>query len=284
MDTVRTPDELREHYMIERELADRLRNAGPAERRRLYAAVYDELFRRVPTHPQLVQRSAGAASPRPVQLELRLLRPFLAPDAVFLEVGAGDCALSIEMARRVRRAYAIEVSEEIVAGITPPPNLELLITDGVEVPVPEGTVTLAYSNQVMEHLHPDDALQQLEGIYRCLAEGGSYVCLTPNRLTGPHDISKYFDEVATGFHLREYTASELARSFAHAGFRRHRVYVGGRGVYRRVPVAAVRIFEVVVELLPRRLRRLVVRTPLRGFLGVGVVATKPGRGRAASRT
>jgi len=44
--------QLREHYEIERELANRLRNASKEERVRLYASSYDELFLRVAHHPQ----------------------------------------------------------------------------------------------------------------------------------------------------------------------------------------------------------------------------------------
>ena len=36
-----------------------------------------------------------------------------------------------------------------------------------------------------------------------------FICLTPHRSTGPHDMSKYFGDVATGFHLKEYTNKEL---------------------------------------------------------------------------
>jgi hypothetical protein len=52
----RTRAQLREHYEVERELADALRRAGPHERRSLYATLYDELFRRVPHHPQLTRK------------------------------------------------------------------------------------------------------------------------------------------------------------------------------------------------------------------------------------
>jgi hypothetical protein len=31
----------------------------------------------------------------------------------------------------------------------------------------------------MEHLHPEDAFEQLRNIIRALAPGGRYVCITP---------------------------------------------------------------------------------------------------------
>ena len=43
-----TPEQLKEHYMIEKELAKKLKNSSKKERRYLYSSLYDELFRKVP--------------------------------------------------------------------------------------------------------------------------------------------------------------------------------------------------------------------------------------------
>ncbi|MBY0395940.1 MAG: hypothetical protein K2X91_05630, partial [Thermoleophilia bacterium] len=55
---VRTPgsaprprEQVLAHYLLERSLSDRLREADRDERRRLYGVVYDELFRSLPHHP-----------------------------------------------------------------------------------------------------------------------------------------------------------------------------------------------------------------------------------------
>ena len=80
------------------------------------------------------------------------------------------------------------------------------------------TINVVYSHQVIEHLHPDDAVTHLQEVYRVLSPGGAYICATPNRLNGPHDISKYFDREATGFHLKEYTTTELYGLFRQEGF------------------------------------------------------------------
>ena len=131
-----------------------------------------------------------------------------------LEIGAGDCALSLALAAHARQVYAVEVSREIAHTEDAPENFELLITDGRSIPVEPNSVDVAYSNQLMEHLHPDDALEQLNGILSALRPGGKYICFTPNRLLGPSDISQYFeDEVASGFHLREYSNRELRDLF-----------------------------------------------------------------------
>ena len=225
------PYRVEEHYRIEKELAHRLRHASRSDRLHLYREVYEELFRRVPYHPMLTRKASSGERRLDVARHLRQLRPFLHKDATFLEIGAGDCALSFAVAGIVNRVYAVDVSETIAARDWRPPNFELVLSDGIDVAVPPGTVHVAYSNQLMEHLHPDDAFEQLRNIHRVLVSGGIYVCITPNRLGGPTDVSRYFDHTATGFHLKEYTVGELARIFRQAGFHKVRNAFGMKGHY-----------------------------------------------------
>lgn len=271
---MRTLEELRQHYEAERDLADRLRNAPQAERARLYGIVYDELFQRVPHHPQLTRISDAAAQEAAVTERMALLRRFLRPDTVFLEIGSGDCSLTRRVASLVAKCYALDVSQEILSKASAD-NIELVVSDGRSVPVPSASITVAYSYQVMEHVHPDDALEQLGNIYAALAPHGIYICVTPNRLNGPHDVSKYFDDVARGFHLREYTVTELCALFRSVGFRRIHCYVGIGGRYFRLPPSVLTMLEAALSSLPHRLRRQV--GSLRGvqnFLFISIAAVK----------
>jgi len=87
--------------------------------------------------------------------------------------------------------YALEVSKEITQRIDGPENFELHLFDGLVIPHFPEKANVIYSNQVMEHLHPEDVLEQLSAIYHTLDEKGIYICVTPNRLTGLmifHDI------------------------------------------------------------------------------------------------
>jgi SAM-dependent methyltransferase len=271
----RTYERIREHYCIEKELAARLRAAPKEERRDLYTTVYDELFKRVPDHPQLTLKASASSRDEEVAARIKLLRNYLRPDLTYLEVGCGDCALATAVARQVRKVYAVDVSNEIAAGIELPENLELVISDGCTIPVPEASVDLAYSDQLMEHLHVDDAIDQLANIYRALAPDGVYVCITPNRLTGPHDVSRYFDEVATGFHLREYTVGELTEIFSRVGFRKFKILAGGGDVHLTVLPALVRTIEQFLGVLPATFGRTLARgLPLRLILGAKLVARK----------
>jgi SAM-dependent methyltransferase len=274
-DEQRTWAQLTEAYAIEKELADRLRRAPWDERRHLYTTLYNEWSRRVPTNPMVVRRNNWTHRRRHVAIQMGFLRRFLHDRLIFLEVGPGDCALSFEVARIARQVYAVDVSDEIVGKVRQPLNFVLAMSDGRIIPVEAGIVDLAYSNQVMEHLHPEDAVEQLRAIYEALKPGGMYVCITPNRVNGPHDISKYFDDDATGFHLKEYTNLELSTLFRNVGFRKVRRYIGARGLYGRIPLLTAIVAEGLVARLPTRIRRTIGLTlPIRLLLDIRLVAIK----------
>jgi SAM-dependent methyltransferase len=254
------------HYRVERELADRLRQSTRDDRLRLYREVYDLLFERVPDHPQL--RIDERLRHQVVATQARFLRQFIGTEGVFLEIGAGDCRLTAAMAPFVRRAVAVDVSAEITRRTTLPANCQLVLSDGCNVPVEAGTVTLAFSDQLMEHLHPADAVEQLRAIHAALAPGGVYICFTPSRLSGPHDVSKHFDACATGFHLREYTLSELSATLRAVGFKEVRLPLQAGGRARLVPSFPVRGLERALDVVPRGLQRAIAsRNPVKKVLG-----------------
>ncbi|MCW6038302.1 methyltransferase domain-containing protein [Spirulina subsalsa FACHB-351] len=215
----RTVEQITEHYLIEKQLAQKLLNSTVEQRQKehLYTKLYDELYQKVPHHSQLT-RQVTDESKSIWKKHLKVITEFLTPQTVFLEVGPGRCDFSREVSRYVQKVYAVDVSPELTQDLQLPGNVEVIISDGCTIPVPEESIDLIYSHQLMEHLHPDDAIAQLENIYKALKSGGLYVCITPHALSGPHDISKYFDEVATGFHLKEYRISELTKLFHAAGF------------------------------------------------------------------
>lgn len=274
-----TPEQIRAHYLVERELARRLLSADRENRRVLYNELYDELFNRVPFHPQLQKKQDPAHREQQLGWQFRLLQRFFDRDRVFLEVGAGDCALSNRVGDRFRLVYAVDVSERISQGADLKENVRFVLSDGTSIPVPSGTVDIAYSNQLMEHLHPDDAVEQLRNIHAALAPGGLYLCVTPNRLSGPHDVSRYFDEVASGFHLKEYVFPDLRRIFEDVGFVDVRVLTGLAGRYRRLPGGNLlqSLLEGLMRSLPNRLRdRAVSFSPVHSALGLVCIARKAG--------
>jgi len=276
---LRSEEQLREHYSIERELAERLRSSTKEERRILYRAVYDELLRRVPHHPRLSEkRDAGwqQRRRREVEWQIDFLGRFLSLRTVFLELGAGDCALALRVCDLAERVYAVDLDCHSALGVPRPANFSFAFSEGPNLPVPAGSIDVVFSNQRLEHLHPDDALEQLRGIHAALAPGGICVCVTPNRLYGPRDVSGYFEDRATCLHLHEYSAREVRSLFTAQGFVRLRFFCGARGWFLPCPYWILAGIESVLERLPGWLRRRIADTaPMRALLGLRFSATKP---------
>ncbi len=271
----RSASELREHYEVEKELANKLRKASKSERAELYTSIYDELFRRVPHHTLLARKASPDIRKQEVLKQMNFLKIYLDDKKVFMEVGAGDCALSFHVAKYVKKVYALDVSRKITAALSVPDNFSLLISDGTSIPVPDKSIDIVYSNQLMEHLHPDDALDQLTNIIAALKPGGIYICITPNRMNGPHDISKYFDDVATGLHLKEYTCFELNRMFKNAGFSKVLILNSIMGRYIRTPVLLPIIIEMMLGIMPKRLRNAMAsKNIIRRLIKVRLVGKK----------
>ncbi|MGH6777507.1 MAG: methyltransferase domain-containing protein [Bradyrhizobium sp.] len=265
---VRPPERLIAHYELERRLSDRLRSASRRERPLVYTEIYSELFDRLPDHPQKTRR--GAESIR-VADRMRLLRPLLKPGAVYLEIGCGSAALPCALAGIAERVLGLDVTDALIDFAAAPSNFQFVRTGGVEISLRDGAVDLAHSDQLMEHLHVEDAEPQLREIYRVLKPGGQYLCTTPSRVTGPHDISVYFDEVPTGFHMREYDYGSLRALLLEAGFSRVRFPLVVRGLRLATPPYPVlRGIERALAAMPS-----LKRARISGILmGITALATK----------
>jgi SAM-dependent methyltransferase len=118
------------------------------------------------------------------------------------------------------------------------------VTDGVNLTdfARPSAYDAIVSNQVLEHLHPDDILQHLRGAHALLRPGGRYVLRTPHAFAGPHDIGRVFGlERPVGMHRHEYDYTELSACMREAGFaivmapfalpQRIRRRIGGVGVW-----------------------------------------------------
>ena len=261
-------------YRIERELADGLRSMPAAERGPAYGKVYEELLQRLPDHPALsvdrAQRDRAAAD------RLRFARKFSHRRSSLLEVGSREGAFVLAAARRFKRVVGTDFSNEILGVNGAAENVETFVLDGPTLPFADRSIDIAYSDQFLQKLHPDDAAAHLREVRRVLSPLGAYICVTPNGASGPHDISVFFDELPHGVHLREYRSRELAKVLHTAGFRRVRFYLGGRGHYVRVPAALQSGLEWLFTRLPRATRSRLSESAIVGntypLLGLNAVA------------
>lgn len=277
-----TRDQIEQHYRLEKRLAARIMNAPPEERSRVSLEAYDELFSTITWHDGHLKTPERRARLR------RAYAPFLrlvGEDQDVLELGCGHGEQMKALAPRNRRCVGVDISEAVLRRQADmPANVRLLIQDATNLfALEDASFDVAFSSQLVEHIHPDDVPRHLEEVARVLRPGGRYICETPNALTGPHDVSAHFDEVATGFHLKEFTHRELLAMLRDAGFRRFRTPLFRQAMYERsallgrlgeVPGSVKCVAETLVAPLPRTLRRNAARA-LR-LNNVFVVAWKGG--------
>lgn len=162
----------------------------------------------------VVERTLAEHARRARELErhFRLLRRALGLRKVFMEVGAGAGALAHRVAGYVERAYAIDTSVQAMQALRRPGNVVALRAEASGIPVPEGTVDIAFSRELVA--------QQLRSIHRSLAPGGRYLCPA---------------------------AGSSRKALAAAGFRRLRSYVRIGGWYARLPFPLDRLFGACIE-------------------------------------
>jgi len=260
----RSPERLRRHYEVEKALADCLRRTSSREARaKLYETMYDTLFTAVPDHPRLTKARDHAYIERTNRGRLKLVGPYLRDDVRVLDIGAGDCTFSFEIARHARTVTAIEISEGSSAIAGAPENFALLLYDGFRLPLAPASIDLAFSDQLIEHLHLDDVEWHFRMIADVLAPGGHYVFRTPHRFTGPHDISRYFTRgEPQGFHMKEWTYRELGVVLRRSGYGTLTVLWSGRGLCVRVPFGLITAVEGFLRPFPASLRRKLSAVPL----------------------
>ncbi len=271
--TVRSPESIRHHYEVEKALADRVRRSvSREERARLYGTMYDELFAAVPDHPRLTRVHDPETIAARNRGRLALVNRYLSPRARVLDIGAGDCAFSVELARRAGAVYALEISGGSASVENAPENMTLVLYDGFHLPFEPGSLDLAFSDQLVEHLHPDDQQWHFAMVAAVLVPGGVYVFRTPHRFTGPHDVSRYFTKGdPEGFHMKEWTYVELIAELRRAGFARFTVMFQKKGRAMTLPVAPVVALERLLKPLPLVLRRVFSRYP---FSVIAIAAEK----------
>ena len=151
---------------------------------------------------------------------------------VFYEagVGTGDIIRSIsETTDAVCRGCDVNVLEElrtIRAEITECSLWRALAA------LPDDSIDLFYWNDVMEHIAPDEVERIMALIAAKLKTGGIVFTITPNRKSGPHDITRDADpekKEAKGLHLREYTFQEVNALYRKNGLTPGPALIGVHG-------------------------------------------------------
>jgi SAM-dependent methyltransferase len=214
-------EKIQEHYLVERQLREKIFQAKPHERASVIIWAYEELFRRIPWHPALTEDS-GASATEVIEQKVKIFLPLLPPaPAIILEIGCGMGELSYGLTQKGYHCTGMDISDVRMERLRKSlnPHLTFARGDATFLPFISNYFDAVISTQLFEHLHPKDALIHLDEVNRVLKTNGRYIMETPNRLVGPGDVSRFFvDGEADGFHLKEYNITEMIYLLTKHGF------------------------------------------------------------------
>lgn len=269
--TDRSFEQIKTHYLEEKILAQKLIKSSREERKQIYSTMYDELFSKVPDHPRLTRRSSNNLTESANKDKFAIINKFLHKSDIFAEYAPGDCKFTIEVAKQVKFAYGIDISDQRNPMDTFPDNFELIIYDGYNLDkIKSNSIDIIFSDQLIEHFHPDDTKLHFELVFRILKKGGKYIFRTPHAQTGPHDISQYFSDVAEGFHLKEWTYTEINKMLMEIGYSSFWTFWNAKGIDLRVPYAYFAICEKMLSLFPKKYTRIISKYLMPSLCGAAI--------------
>lgn len=211
------PEDLKEAFDLEYRFHQAILAEADSEiRRRMYAEIYAKVL------PIYARNRSGAAVAVDKQPIVRRFRRELIGRSI-LDVGCGDGAFLKTVAVSVDTGPLIGI--DIAAQQTSATHLPIrflrrdIICFRLDRPV-----DVVFSDNVMEHIAPADISAHMASVWHALKPGGLLILIMPNRLFGPGDVSRIFDNSLTGrfpalgTHLREWSYGELLPLLTGQGF------------------------------------------------------------------
>lgn len=209
-----------DHWELEKVLTAELLQSTPENR----WDTFDRCYTRLYTELDWLNRFIDKAIPTPPAERFGIWIDTIGslPKSVY-EIGSGKGDLISYLAQNGFDCKGTEVTRErgqkhVKDGLN---NPSWGISDGVHLDKfePLEKYDVVVSNQVIEHLHPEDLDTHLKSVHKILKQGGRYLFTTPHRHTGPHDVSRVFKlDEPQGMHLKEYTYQELVEATKRNGF------------------------------------------------------------------
>ena len=255
----RTFKQILNHYEVERAIATRLKRATTEERKTIYRTMYDELLTRVPDHPRFQTLNVEASAKIANQSKLKLVAKFLNKSITFVEFGPGDCRFTTSICDRVQFAYGVDISDQRKNVESVPVNFKLIVYNGYDLDISDEVADVVFSDQLIEHLHSDDIHDHFGSVRRILKPQGIYVFRTPHRFNGPHDVSGYFSNDAEGFHLREWTYSEIEEVLKNSEYALWWGYWCAKRICLKLPFKYFIAIERLLDRLPNGVRNVLSR-------------------------
>lgn len=207
------------HWKLEKKLTKELLESQSENRWEVFEKAYTTLY----TKLQWLNLLSEETTP-PEKKYANWLEAIGSPPQKIYEVGSGQGKMIAYLAKCGFECKATEITKERGQKhiIDSPENLSWGNSDGVHLDQfePNEFYDLVVSNQVIEHLYPDDLIVHFQSAYNILNQKGRYIFTTPHSYTGPHDISLVFkSDYPQGMHLKEYTCKELYDALKIAGYK-----------------------------------------------------------------
>jgi SAM-dependent methyltransferase len=259
----RTLAQVINHYEVEKALAGRLRESSREDRKIIYRTMYDDLFRQVPDHPRLKKRDEQESRTREDGQKLKIVGRLLNNSTIFLEFAPGDCLFSKQVSKLAKFVYGVDISDQRSKQINFPNNFKLIIYDGYNLELPNESIDIVFSNQLIEHFHPEDVLYHFQLVNRILNKGGVYYFITPHKFVGPSDVSMYFSEEPEGFHLKEWTYKEIAALLKTSDYSLWNGYIELKGMFLKMPPVYFYMVETIIDHFPFDFRKFLAKYLLR---------------------
>ena len=209
-----TMEQVKFHLELERSLtAERTPPSTPENRWETFQRCYDLLYTSLPW------LSSTGSNPDVTTWTRMIGRP---PQRVY-EIGSGAGRLAAGLASNGFEVTATDISRERGGNRATGKNLQWGLTDGVNLArfADPDSFDVVISDQVIEHLHPDDLLTHLEGVRTLLRSRGRYISgprtltLGPQTLVGSSDgISRWactFASTPTANSTRSLDKRDLCR-------------------------------------------------------------------------
>jgi len=218
-----TEEMILNHWKLEKRLTKELLESTSENRWKVFEHCYTKLYSELDWLNRFVEEDEKTTEPLDKKYK-NWIEIIGEPPQKIYEIGSGRGEFISFLAKHGFNCKGTEITKERGEKYSRfMKNLSWGISDGVHLDSFEkqASYDVVISNQVIEHLHPQDLGQHLRSVYNILKKNGRYILNTPHSYTGPHDISRVFRcSKPFGMHLKEYTYRELTQALRNAGFRR----------------------------------------------------------------
>jgi SAM-dependent methyltransferase len=230
-------------FEIECELHSRIiEERDPAVRERLYFEAYEKVHQ---LHKTMDSYDRSPDIARKTKL-VKLFRKELEGKSI-LDVGCGNGAFlqSVDTNLQHERLVGIDISPIILP--QQHQNVEFLQGNIINFKM-DYKFDVVFSDNVMEHIAAADIPAHLQAIRNLLVQGGTFIVVMPNRLFGPHDITRIIDTTYTnqvqacGGHLNETTYTDIISTLEKQGFSSFKTVI---------PISPVKYYLPNVRISPR---------------------------------